>query len=89
MPFFGNIQEHSTSQLLGVQGSENLFHEFKVRQMMLNERGPGAKAMITKYVVSKKAECLNLVLNKPYLVPTYPYLFFSFPFPSCFLTGKP
>lgn len=48
MPFFGNIQEHSTSQLLGVQGSENLFHEFKVRQMRLNERGPDAKAMITK-----------------------------------------
>lgn len=48
MPFFGNIQEHSASQLLGVQGRENLFHEFKVRQMRLNERGPEAKAMITK-----------------------------------------
>lgn len=46
--FFGNIQERSASQLLGVQGSENLFHEFKVRQMRLNERGPDAKAMITK-----------------------------------------
>lgn len=48
MPFFGDIQEHSTSQLLGVQGSENLFHEFKDRQMRLNERRPDAKAMIIK-----------------------------------------
>lgn len=45
MPFFGNIQEHSAGQL---RGSENLFHEFKVRQMRLNERGPDAKAMIAK-----------------------------------------
>jgi hypothetical protein len=48
MPFFGNIQEHSAGQLRGIQGSENLFHEFKVRQMRLNERRPDAKAMITK-----------------------------------------
>lgn len=36
----------------------------------------------------KKAECLNLVLNKPYLVPTYPYLFFFLSFPLLFLDGK-
>lgn len=40
-------QECYSSQLHGVQGSTNLFHEFKVRQMRLNESGR-AKTMITK-----------------------------------------
>lgn len=47
------FQEYYSSQLHGVQGSANLFHEFKVRQMRLNERGTEAKTMITKEVVSK------------------------------------
>lgn len=81
MPFFGNIQEHSTSQLLGVQGSENLFHEFKVRQMMLNERGPGAKAMITKYVVSKKSRMFKSGLEQTLSSPHLPLPIF-FPFLS-------
>ena len=41
------VLEYYSSQLHGVQGSTNLFHEFKVRQMRLNERAR-AKIMITK-----------------------------------------
>lgn len=41
------VQEYYSSQLHGVQGSANLFHEFKVRQMRLNER-TRAKIMIAK-----------------------------------------
>lgn len=89
MPFFGNIQEHSAGQLRGIQGSGNLFHEFKVRQMRLNERRPDAKAMITKEVVSgekkKKQNVLNLFLNKSHPVPTYLSLLFPGSFHSSFL----
>jgi hypothetical protein len=87
--FFGIVQEHWASQLLGVQGSGNLFHEFKVRQMRLNETGHMPRQWLQSKLFQKKQNVLNLVLNKSHSVPTYPNLFSSFPFLSCFLIWKP